>query len=57
LAAESLLAAGRELEKLDRGDEARELYRELASTFAESRLAELARQRIEQLAQPTGSSP
>jgi tetratricopeptide (TPR) repeat protein len=57
LAAEALLSAGRELEKLDRGDEARELYRELAADFAESRLAAAARQRIEQLAQPTGSSP
>jgi tetratricopeptide (TPR) repeat protein len=50
LAAESLLAAGRELEKLNRTDEAAPLYQELVSKYSESPLVELARQRLEEAA-------
>jgi tetratricopeptide (TPR) repeat protein len=50
LAAESLFAAARELEKLDRKDEAVRLYHELATGYPENQLAELARQRLDQAA-------
>jgi tetratricopeptide (TPR) repeat protein len=50
LAAESLLAAGRELEKLGRAEEARRLHQELVAAYGESPLAELARQALEQTA-------
>jgi tetratricopeptide (TPR) repeat protein len=50
LAAESLMAAARELAKLDRAEEARRVYQELAAVYGESPLAELARQSLEQTA-------
>jgi hypothetical protein len=46
LAAESLLAAGRVLEKINRGEEATRLYHALVTDYAESSLAGLARQRL-----------
>lgn len=49
LAAEALLAAGRELERLDRNDEAAQLYRELVTQYAESQLTDLAQQHLERL--------
>jgi tetratricopeptide (TPR) repeat protein len=50
LAAESLFAAARELEKLNRADEALRLYQELWNNYRENQLADLARQRLEQAA-------
>ncbi|MBW3597415.1 MAG: hypothetical protein KY475_09080, partial [Planctomycetes bacterium] len=49
LAAESLLSAARELERLERTEEAVSLYRELAGDYPESRLTDLAKQAIERL--------
>ncbi len=49
LAAESLLAAGRELEQLSRADEAAHVYRELLTNYPDNQLADLAKQRLDRL--------
>lgn len=48
LAAEALLAAGREAERLGRNEDAGQLYRELITQYPESDLADLARQKTTQ---------
>ncbi len=49
LAAVALLSAGRELEGIDRGEEAKTLYREVARDFAETSAAGEAAGRLQQL--------
>lgn len=52
LAAEALLAAGSQLEKIDRREQAAALYREVLSDYAALPAAATARQRLEQLSTP-----
>jgi tetratricopeptide (TPR) repeat protein len=52
LAAEALLAAGSQLEKMGRRDQAASLYREVLTDHASQPAAETARRRLEQLATP-----
>ncbi|MDP7015106.1 MAG: hypothetical protein QGG36_04875 [Pirellulaceae bacterium] len=49
LAAESLLAAGRELEKMKRPEDARQAYREVISKYSGAQIAQEARERLERL--------
>ena len=52
LAAEALLAAATQLEKMQQREEAAGLYREILSDYATLPAATVARQRLEQLATP-----
>jgi hypothetical protein len=52
MAAEALLAAGGQLEKMARAGQAAQLYRELARDYAHSPPAAEARQRLERLGLP-----
>lgn len=52
LAAEALLAAGTQLEKMDRREQAASLYREVLSDYATLPAATTVRQRLEQLSTP-----
>ena len=53
LAAEALLAAGGQLEKMERREQAAGLYQEILSDYAALPAASVARQRLEQLGTPS----